>query len=229
MEENTLRGKRTLFWMKVCLVLGILTAILCGAMYLGYGEIFQMENPTPDSFQGGFGFLALVLFILLFGFVGSIAVSVEALFWLLWTYRAVKNLRVLTTTQFSPVVAVLLGVVPYIAVLHFFVFRDLVAKQQGELVRRGIGFTLVPQNLVNGWALLCLVGIVAALTSESVAVLTFGAICGFASYIAYMKAFAIYIEGEHRLFEAYKDEEFRKKVDQVLREREIEKAAAAEP
>ena len=43
-----------------------------------------------------------------------------------------------------------------------------------------------------------------------------------------MKAFAIYIEGEHRLFEAYKDEEFRKKVDQVLREREIEKAAAAE-
>ncbi|WP_143152950.1 hypothetical protein [Fibrobacter sp. UWP2] len=55
-----------------------------------------------------------------------------------------------------------------------------------------------------------------------------GAICGFASYIAYMKAFAIYIEGEHRLFEAYKDEEFRKKVDQVLREREIEKAAAAE-
>ena len=229
MQDNFKRGSRTVFWTKVTLTLSVLFMILFVMVY-GVLQTIQ-SNPDVD--------LEVVTarsLLLLFAFGGvalllGLSYSMQGLFWLLWMFRAEENLRKITHTTFSPWGAVLCCFIPYIGMLlHFFVFRDIVRHTESELAFRSgddsARIPRVPMNLVIAYLGCGIFSMAVSFIGDSRIIFVFSFIIGLVGAICYLKALSVFIKEESELYRLYKDHELRKKVDEVLREREIEKAAS---
>ena len=83
-------------------------------------------------------------------FVSAVMWVLFNVYWILWLHRAVKNLRCLTKTFFSPVAAVVCTALPDIGFfISGFVLWDIARHQQMLLDERGIQFSPVTKrNLV---------------------------------------------------------------------------------
>ena len=230
MQDNYKRGARTVFWTKITLSLSVVFIVLFMFLY----RMFQTIEANPDLDAG---FLTSGSMLLLFIFAGvclllGVSYSIQGLFWLLWMFRAEENLRKITHTTFSPWGAVLCCFLPYLGtLLHFFVFRDIIRHTESELSKRRTGdpstyAPAVPMNLVIAFFVCGILGSVISFIGENRIVFLVSFVIGFAGAVCYLKALGIYIKEEAELYGIYKDCELRNKVDEVLREREIEKAAS---
>jgi len=227
MLDNLKRGQRTIFWTKVNIVLSVLVVVLAISFY----RVIEVLETHPEADPLSMGVLLGLLAFGVVGFALVISVCIQALFWLLWMFRAEENLRRCTTTAFSPWGAVICCSLPYVGtLLHFFVFRNLVRRMEVALAERRKGDSstyapAVPMNLVIGYFVCSLLGGVAYFVSGTPLLALSCYLLWIASAVCYIKALSAYMRQERELAEIYKDEELRAKVDEVLREREIEKAA----
>lgn len=227
MESNESRGKRALWWMKFTFVLSIFIGamalfLIFGISWDGLGE--KSQNPAGVMLYTLTFFLAFFIFILVW--------SIAQIFWLLWMFRSVKNLRKLTNTAFSPWGAVICSCLPYVGFLiHYFVFKNLV--QQIEVTLNGYwkspsktaseileNLQPVNMNLVNGFVIMAVlsgaVNFIRDTNFSAVLTLVFSVV----SFVCYIKSLDALIKEERSLFEIYNDQLLRQKVEQVLRERE---------
>ena len=148
-----------------------------------------------------------------------------------WLHRAIANLRVISVTDFSPMGAVLLTCIPLVGfVLHFWIFNDMVARQQDCMHERGILKDRFPKKFLIGWVLAS-VGCLALMfigfsspTGQEIRGLTEN-ILTVVSVGLYIKCFMFYIAQERELYNVHTETLFRKRVDEIIREREIERAA----
>lgn len=225
MLDNLKRGQRTIFWTKVNIVLSVLVVVLAVSFY----RVIEVLETHPEADPLSMGVLLGLLAYGAISFALVISVCIQAFFWLLWMFRAEENLRRCTTTAFSPWGAVICCCLPYVGtLLHFFVFRNLVRRMEAALAahRKGDSSTYapaVPMNLVVGYFVCGLLGGVTYFVSDTPLFACY--LFWISSAICYIKALSAYMGQERELAEIYKDEELRAKVDEVLREREIEKAA----
>ena len=150
-------------------------------------------------------------------------------YWILWLYRAIRNLRCLTTTTFSPNVAVVCSVLlPYIGhIFDVFILRDIARRQQKLLDGRGIRYTPVTGRDLVIFLAFILVGIVVAFAeiadSWSGCFAACAAMVGL--MVSYLRVLRPCVEQGNMLYKLHEEDVLRAKVDEVLREREIEKAA----
>ena len=223
MQDNTKRGERALFWMKAIFVIFILyffwsspvNAILSGA------SDSTMTASLLIRFILGAVFSLGMLFVLFAFFVCFIS----------WLHRAVANLRVISVTDFSPMGAVLLTCIPFVGfILHFWIFNDMVERQEDCMQERGLLKKRFPKKFLIGWLLasigcsiLMFLGIgessgssVRDLLENILTVVCIG---------LYIQCFTFYIAQERELFNVHTETLFRKRVDEIIREREIELAA----
>ncbi len=243
MENNFKRGHYALFWMKATLVIGVLTVLAGAWFWADYGAMLstlvESANARPEHahYAGqqfgmqmageSFGFLLQILLLCFLGFAFGICMFIETLFWSLWLLRTVRNLRVVGSTRFSPWGAVILSWIPYVnAVMHYLVFRDIVQRQESYLLSRGVAFKPVPVKFVKAWFVGLVVADLASFASGSVFVASLLAVATLISFVFYIKTFSQYIAGEESVYASWQDSVVQRKVDQVLREREIEKAVA---
>lgn len=221
--DNTLRGKRTLLWLKIFLVFMIVI------MLLGY-SVWNMANgqmvQNPDA-PMAMSMLLLVLGIAFVGFALSITIIIMAVHWFCWLFRSTQNMKKLQPDAMSPWAATILCLIPFVGqIVHYFVFKSLIKRTQAELDSRNGDCPTVPMNFLNIWIGLTIVSTIMGSIEEMKIVVGTGAVLGVAALVLYIKVFTAYIAQEECLFKLHEEQVLRQKVDQVLREREIEKAAS---
>lgn len=243
MENNSSRGRYTLTWMKITLIVGVLFAAVCGWLWMDYGamlmSVIESAGAGQDSANelsqevgaqmagAGFLFLVQVFFLCVLGFALGVCASIEMLFWSLWILRTVRNLRVVGQTRFSPWGALLLGWIPYVnVVMHYFVFRDIVQRQESYLSSRGIKFNPVSMKCAKAWFVGLIAMTVLSFAPFSLFVTLLGAVLTAVVFVLYIKTFGQYIEAEKSVYACWQDSVVQQKVDQVLRERDLEKAVS---
>jgi hypothetical protein len=240
MQDNTKRAKRVLFWIKAVLILFVLLWLQFIFVFLfGLYAERNILNPYVSAF--------LAMFHVVFSLCVGAAMFLSAVFFFIrflsWLYRAVSNLRILTTTHFSPMSSVLLTCIPFVGYfLHYLIFNDMVKSQEKYMQQRGILKERFPQKFLNAWIILsilcftvifCRAGNVELLTvvltaigfDGSYGVGLFEKSLLVLIFILYVKSFSSYIKQEQEIFRIHTEELFRRHVDEVIREREIERVA----
>ena len=245
MQDNTKRGKHTLFWMKAVL---ILFAVLLLQIVLNIvGAHFFLQSSSSQYFRA---LAYLVGFAIMFNFIFTICVSIAifvstisfAINYLSWLHRAVSNLRLLTKMSFSPMGAVLLTCIPFVGYfLNYLIFRDLAKSQEKYMQQNRILRERFPVKFLNAWIIASLLLLVIVFVAPS----QLGILTVFSTAldqdwfikisekilivviaILYIKSFSAYIKQERELFEFHTETLFQKRVDEAIRERDIERAVA---
>ena len=237
MQDNTKRANRVLFWMKAIIVIFVVfwlqfIVVAVGAYTLSESLLFFM------------GVLFMVLsFCIGVGICIFILLAIFCISYLLWLHRAISNLRLLTTTSFSPMGAVLLTCIPFFGYfLNYFIFSDMVNRQERYMEQHGILKKRFPKRILNAWfiaslLLLLLVFVdpnqLGFLTVFSTTVQVDGN--QFIEFleetlvvvipILYIMSFSAYVKQERELFRIHTEELFNKRVEEAIRERDIERAA----
>jgi hypothetical protein len=139
--------------------------------------------------------------------------------------------------------AVLLTCIPFVGYfLNYFIFCDMVKSQEGYMQQRGILKERFPKRILNAWLIASLLLLLIVfvdpnqlgfLTVVSPAVQVDGN--KFIEFlektlvvvipILYIMSFSAYAKQEREIFRIHTEELFNKHVDEVIREREIMRAA----
>lgn len=236
MQDNTKRGERVLFWIKVIFILFVAFwlqfVFMIASIYLLFGDLLVL-------------FTGMLFMVLSFCIAAGIFISlvVFCISYLSWLHRAISNLRLLTTTSFSPMGAVLLTCIPFVGyILNYFIFSDMVKSQEGYMQQRGILKERFPKRILNAWfiaSLLLLLFVfvdpnqLGFLTVVSTTVQVDGN--QFIEFlkktlvvvipILYIMSFSAYVKQEREIFRIHTEELFNKRVEEAIRERDIERAA----
>lgn len=220
--DNTVRGNRTIFWMKITLVMAV---VLCGVLLaMGHvmGGLPRNLNEATASQASSMLYLVLGLFFSIVLFLLSFVI--QGCYWLCWMYRSVINLRKLGTTRFSPLLTVILSIIPYLGmIVHCFIFRDMVTRMETHLKELNVEHPQVSMNCVSAFGLFFVVAFIAPWVNDgpvSMAISSLASVCGL---ICYIMALSVYVRQEQLLLTAGQDEIFRRKVDEEIRRREAEK------
>ena len=237
MQDNTKRADRVLFWIKAIFILFALFWLLFVFMML---SVFFMSEDLLVVLGGILA--AGVLFSFISGAVFFFSVFAFGVSYLSWLHRAVSNLRILTTTKFSPMGAVLLTCIPFIGYfLNYFIFSDMVKSQERYMRQKGILKERFPQRILNAWIIASLVLLVLVFVDPNqLGFLTFVSstfdVDGKHAFqflektlivvipILYIMSFSAYVKQERELFEIHTEALFQKRVDEAIRERDIQRA-----
>ena len=218
MQDNTKRGEQALFWMKVLFVLFILMFFVNNA----FGE--SMKGMQQQSIVLAIGSL-VYSFVVGFGFLISSVMFL--VYYFSWLHRAIANLRVLAKPDFSPVGAIILTLIPIIGfVLHFWIFNDMAVCQEKCMEERGLLKERFPKKLLIAWFFATLVYVVLMFNhSEMMVKIVIQNLIFVASIGLYIKFLTFYTAQDRELFKYHTETLFNKRVEEAIRERDIERAA----
>lgn len=174
----------------------------------------------------GVSVFAVVSFFLLF--VLCVLGAILLVYWMAWLHRAEKNLRIVGQTEFLPALAVICTCIPFLGpIIHFFIFRDLVEQQRIVMEKFGILKETISRRFQVAWIAFGICSIAFTFLADYSSIFS---ACSFACFlaatIAYLRCFEIFIKQEAALFRFNQEDEFQKKVNAAIREREILKAAS---
>jgi uncharacterized Tic20 family protein len=238
LEDNSRRGARAMFFLKFWYIISIVALVLCNV-----GIEITHQFP-PAAFEGmdkaavmQFYYAVQRLYRLFMAdmtvMLGALVVSalmgvLFSVYWILWLYRAVKNLRCLTKTFFSPAAALVCPILPDIGYfIGIFILWDIARRQQKLLDGRGIQYTPVTRRAVAIFIVFMLLGNI--VVYEEVGATWPGCFAACASLIgimvSWLRVLRPCVEQGNMLYKLHEEDVLRAKVDEVLREREIEKAA----
>lgn len=238
MQDNTKRGNRVLFWIKVIFIL--LAVFWLQFILVMLGMLFLSEDLL--ALIGGM-VIVPILFSLICGAIFFLSIFAFCVSYLSWLHRAISNLRLLTKMNFSPMGAVLLTCIPFIGYfLDYFIFSDMVKSQEKYMQQKGILKERFPKRMLNAWFIASLVLLVLVFVDPSqlgffAVVSTTFDIDGSHAFqflektlivaipVLYIMSFSAYVKQERELFRIHTEELFNKHVDEVIREREIMRAA----
>lgn len=218
MQDNTKRGECTLFWMKILFILFIFLFFVNNA----FGE--SVKNMQQESVGLA---VAYLIFSIACGFGFLISSVMFLVYYFSWLHRAIANLRVLVKTDFSPIGAIILTLIPIIGfVFHFWIFNNMVENQQKCMEERGILKECFPKKLLVAWFFATLAVVVLMFKHSDITVLNVIENLFFVTSIGlYIKFLTFYIAQERELFQFHTETLFRKRVDEAIRERDIQRAA----
>ena len=139
-----------------------------------------------------------------------------------WLYHSIKFLRKYTSTQFSPGAAVFCTMIPWICgFLDYFIFKDILAKQEKVLTAKGEKFTPLDKKILTSIPILTALIFIPTLLSN-IASARIASIVLFAFCVgAYIRAISAIIENEKSLHAMREREIVDRKVDEIMRQRGI--------
>lgn len=217
MQDNTKRGLRTLFWMKAVLV----TAALAIAFFVG-GNIDSIAQDLQAISPG------IIFFVIAFfgsALLMGLSAGLEGLFFMLWIFRMTENLRVVTKTKFSPWGAIVCMCIPYVGgILLYFILKNLIQRQEEYLTSNDVNFVPANMKFLNAMLAVILVSSAVSLAAPSSAswlLIVTDIILAFAYMVCLIKLVMSVTAQEKILFDFYNNQEFRRKVNEMLRERDM--------
>lgn len=218
MKNNLSRASRCLFWLKVDFVLLLLLSIIM-AIFINLFGI--KESIDPDTFMA-LDILGLSLFLFFICIVFSILITliISFIYWIKWLYRAIENVNDYSKTIFSPLLSVILSIIPVIgSIFHFFILKDLVRKTELWLHNQKIRVVKMKHVLINSWFILMILNTV---VDQFFEMDVFRSVLGLTTLGLYIAILFKYVQYESKLSKASHEEEIRKQVEAVLEQREKE-------
>ena len=209
--ENARRGKSAIIWTFVFLISTVFAWISIEVL------IQLLKNYTKGSFTTteSFAFCIAGLFIIF----NLLVFLVYIYKFSIWIYYAVKEQNQYTTTELTPLNAVLLGGVlgPFI---DAYIFKDLLKKQNATLEKYGIKPAVLPEwvfSFLMVTTFLTLPVCITVLFFPGRLILMILITLIFASYIKFMQA----IIANGRLLQRQRfDDLVNRKVEEILKQRE---------
>lgn len=225
LQDNTQRGARAFLWFKIVIVLCIVVGVLAFGILKVVGADFMSNESAPVAM----GAVILMLAMGFASFLLCISFCVQWVCWMSWLYHAEKNLRTETSTKFSPWGAVICTALPYVGhLIDYFIIKDLI-KHTDKVLGTVPDENENPKskvNYLNGYLVMAILAGVVSVVKDSPFVTGSSFIFGIVAMVLFLKVFSEILSKEKALFKQYEEKVLRQKVDQVLREREIEKAAS---
>lgn len=156
MESNLKRGNRLLFWMMSSLSMDLLIFLLLGICWIIFGPISVTDILAVVSltFKGLEGFYAPGYVFMVFLIVGTTVLALLSmvmmeLYFYLWFYRAIENLREVSRTVFHPAVAVVCSMIPLLGTIFmYFILMDMIKAQEREMDARNMEYKAVPKIIL---------------------------------------------------------------------------------
>ena len=218
MKDNLERGSRVVFWLKVDFVLLLLLSIIM-AIFINLFGI--KENIDPETLMAlDILGISLILFFICIVFSLLITLIISFIYWIKWLYRAIENVNGYSKTIFSPLLSVLLSVIPGLGfIFHFFILKDLVQKTELWLRNQKIRVFKIKHVLINSWFILMILNVV---LDQFFELEVFKFVLGLTTLGLYISILSKYIKHESKLSKASREDEIRKQVEAVLEEREKE-------
>ena len=218
MKDNLERGSRIVFWLKVDFVLLLLLSIIM-AIFINLFGI--RENIDPETLMAlDILGISLILFFICIVFSLFITMIISFVYWIKWLYRAIENVNGYSKTIFSPLLSVLLSVIPGLGfIFHFFILNDLVRKTELWLRNQKIRVFKMKHFFINSWFILMILNVV---LDQFFELEVFKFVLGLTTLALYIAILSKYIQYESKLSKASREYEIRKQVEAVLEEREKE-------
>lgn len=151
LEDNSRRGARTIFFLKLWLILMVVLSVLCiVGMEIGrYMANADGNDADTARLLYYLYYLTIVNIVLTIGslIAGFVTFFLFSIYWPSWLDHALTNLRCLTKTTFSPTIAILCAAIPDIGYLiGIFILWDIARRQQKLLDVLGIQYTPVAKR-----------------------------------------------------------------------------------
>ena len=217
--KNVRRGKSAITWIKINIVLGIIVAIASEYM-ISIFKIFEdaAKSGQPPALSASTGFFILGYIFLLF--VVSITYTVYIVKACRWIYYNIQNLRKFTHTDFSPWGAVFCTMIPWFSgFFDYFIFKDVLERQQEVLSSRGKDFATIPAKMLIGIPVMTLL-LIGAYFCDSIVQRMLALVLAVSICVLYIKAMKAMIENEKALSIIHERELLERKVDEILAQRE---------
>lgn len=219
--ENVRRGKSVILWMKILLTFGIITGISSEYIIYATKPFLEMTKGTAPVEPPNLALvLAVFFFFILLVCLGiiSIVIIYKACIWL---YNTIKFLRKYTSTQFSPVGAVLCTMIPWVCgIIDYFIFKDILAQQKKILTGKNATFKPLDKKVLTAIPVLTTLLLIPSLLADispariaNIVLIVF--IAG-----AYIKTMETLVENEEALHAMREHEIVNRKVEEILKQRE---------
>lgn len=167
LEDNSRRGARTMFFLKLWLILMVVVLVLGIAVMEIAGYMANADGNDADTarllYYLYYLSIAIIVLMIASSVIGALMGVLFSIYWPSWLDKALTNLRCLTKTFFSPSVATVCAAIPDIGYLiGIFILWDIARRQQKLLDVLGIQYTPVARrDLVLFVVFLLLANIVA--------------------------------------------------------------------
>ena len=151
LEDNSRRGARTIFFLKLWLILMVVLLVLCIVAMEIAGYMANADGNDADTARLLYHlyYLTIVNIVLIIAssVIGALMGVLFSIYWPSWLDHALTNLRCLTKTTFSPTIAILCAAIPDIGYLiGIFILWDIARRQQKLLDVLGIQYTPVARR-----------------------------------------------------------------------------------
>ena len=221
--ENVQRGRSAIAWLKFVIIFSFIVipfgefslAVFEPNMNLAKGEIPQAMDFAP---------LIVGLFYLFLFFILCLTILIALFKCCKWLYISIQTLRKFTSTTFSPIAAVFCTLIPWgNGIFDYFIFKDILARQEHALKSRNAKFTSVKPGLLKWILILAILSLITSFFYDlykSTICKLLGLLLSLPACWLYIKTMKAMIENEKNLLTIQERDLLDRKVDEILKQRE---------
>ena len=198
--ENILRGKSAIVWLKIfaifAFIMGLFSEYII-VIFKPYMNLTNVDAAPPMEFSSAIAVLFYTFLLLIFGIVMFISIFKFCK----WLFISIKTLRKFTTTEFSPIAAVICTLIPWAAgIFDYFIFKDILARQELVLKTHNEKFEPVKPGLLKWILILTIIFLIPSIFYDSIVCRIFSLFLLIPLCWIYIKSMNAIIENEKALY-----------------------------
>ena len=204
--ENVLRGKSAIVWLKVLIIFAFIIGLFSEyiiVIFKPYMNLTSADAVPPMEFSSAIASLCYFFLLLVFGIVACISLFKFCK----WMYVSIKTLRNFAPTKFSPIVAIILTLIPWVCgIFDYFIFKDILAHQESVLKSNKANFVAPKPGILKWILILSIILLIPSILSEFFVCRLINLLVLFPICLLYIKSMSFIIENEKTLYSLDKPE-----------------------
>ncbi|WP_405322832.1 hypothetical protein [Fibrobacter sp.] len=198
--ENIQRGRSAIVWLKILIIFAFIIGLFSEyiiVIFKPYMNLTNGETPPAMDFTSAIAILSYTFLLLIFGIVMFIAVFKFCK----WMYINIKTLRKFSSTEFSPIAAVICTLIPWVSgIFDYFIFKDILARQENVLKTHNAKFVAPKPGQLKWILILTILILFPSIFSEFFVCRLINLLLIFPICLLYIKSMNVMIENEKTLY-----------------------------
>ena len=198
--ENIQRGRSAIVWLKILIIFAFILGLFSEyiiVIFKPYMNLTNGETPPAMDFTSAIAILSYTFLLLIFGIVMFIAIFKFCK----WMYISIKTLRKFSSTEFSPIAAVICTLIPWVSgIFDYFIFKDILARQENVLKTHNTKFVAPKPGQLKWILILTILILFPSIFSEFFVCRLINLLLIFPICLLYIKSMNVMIENEKTLY-----------------------------
>ena len=198
--ENIQRGRSAIVWLKIFTIFAVIIGLFSEyiiVIFKPYMNLTSADAAPPMEFSSAIAFLSYTFLLLIFGIVMFISIFKFCK----WMFISIKTLRKFTTTEFSPIAAVICTLIPWVSgIFDYFIFKDILARQENVLKTHNAKFVAPKPGQLKWILILTILILFPSIFSEFFVCRLINLLLIFPICLLYIKSMNVMIENEKMLY-----------------------------